>query len=260
MKRKRQGTYTKARKYARKTYGPRMPPGFVRVSQRRNDPMQIISYQQTRPGGEIKSIDVVNPTNGATPVAFTINSTAQLTPLNIVTSGSSMFNRIGRKISMKSVHLQGYMVNTGNVQANGSFARIIIVYDKQPNGALPNYTDVFTDQINNTGGDIKISNPSSGINLNNRDRFEIIVDRRFFLPGTTATGVSAQVAATCDPMHFEIYSKLKNREVHFKADSSPGVIGDIATGSLVLITIGDKASGSDPWGMDLNIRLRYSDL
>jgi len=252
MKRKRQTTYGPRKKQNKRTTIPRN----VYMPQRRN----IINYQQTRPGGEIKSIDVVNTTNGSSIAVFPFNDTPTLTPLNIITSGSSMFNRIGRKVSMKSVHIQGAFTTTGNTSTVPQFARLIVIYDKQPNGALPNYTDVITDQINNTGGDTKISGPRSGINLNNRDRFEMLIDRRWVLPDCPPTQVAGRYTCTADMLHFEIFKKLKDREVHYKQDSSPGVIGDIATGSLVIITLGDLNAGSEGWNGYLSIRLRYSDL
>lgn len=161
---------------------------------------------------------------------------------------------------MKSLHVQGSFLVTGNATTQQQFCRMLIVYDKQPNGALPNFTDIITDQINNTGGDVKVSNPRSGLNLNNRDRFEIITDRRWVLPDIPATQVAGHYCCTADMLHFEIYSKLKDREVHYKADSSPGVIGDVATGSLLLVTLGDLTAGSEGWDAYINCRLRYSDL
>lgn len=238
--------------------------GGRKIAKRRRTvpvPRNIIRYQQTRPGGEIKSIDILNPNNGAAQASFTINQTGLITPLNIITLGNSSFNRSGRKLSMRSIHLQGFFALANSVaNAVGQFARIAIVYDKQTNGALPTYADIFTDQINNTGGDVKISSYTSGLNLNNRDRFEIILDRRFFLPTSTVAGTASNVTATADMMHVELFKRLRNREVHFKADSTPGVITDIATGSLLLVTIGDVVAGSEFWNFFGSLRLRYSDL
>jgi len=220
----------------------------------------MIRYNQTHAGGEIKAVDVVGTAGTNTQAAFTLNTTAQFTCLNLLTAGSSAWNRIGRKVSLKSVFLQGYTSPTGSANAiELQFARIMIVYDKQPNGALPALADVLRDQAN-LATDSNVTLITSGLNLNNKDRFEIIADERLALPGPNAAVTPGVVSATCDSMHVEIYRKLGNREVHYKADSSPGVIGDLATGSLFLLTFGDNASGNEAWGLTASIRLRYSDL
>lgn len=230
--------------------------GRIVKRRRFNPPRNIIRYQQRHPGGEIKSIDVVNAANGAAQVAFTLNTTQQITPLNILTLGNSMFNRSGRKVTMKSIYIQGCLigVNTPALPAV-QFARIALVYDKQPNGALPAFGDIFRDQINQTGGDISLTPPTAGVNLNNRDRFEIILDKRFSLPAGDFV-----ITTAGEPMHVEWFKKLNNREVHYKADTAPGVIGDVATGSLLLVTFGNLAAGAEYFGLLASIRLRFSDL
>jgi hypothetical protein len=259
MKRKGAPTYR-----AKKTLGPRKriykPTLMMRGTGSNVRYASSIQYQQKHLGGEIKSCDVIAPNGGGTQANFTFNTTDQLTCINLLTTGSSSWNRIGRKVSLKSVHVQGYFNPTtnGNV-AYAQFARMLIIYDKQPNGSLPSISDVLRDQVN-SATDSNVTLVSSGLNLNNKDRFEIIADERWILPGVTAAQTTGITTATCDEMHFEVYRKLKGREVHFKADSSPGVIGDIATGSLILITFGSLVSGYEPWNAQLSARVRFSDL
>jgi len=245
----------------RRTGGASMNSARYRsIAAARALPRQIIQYQQTHSGGEVKSIDVINPTNAAAQAQFTLNSTPQITALNLLSAGSSMFNRLGRKVSLKSVHLQGFFNWSNASMPGGQFARLIIVYDKQPNGALPVFSDIFKDQDASTGADHATTQPTSGVNLSNRDRFEIIADRRFFLPAQATIAGDVSTSATVDPMHCEIFHKLKNRETHYKADSTVPVIGDIATGSLLFVTVGNIASGSEAWALLASIRVRYTDL
>lgn len=236
--------------------------GYTTVSIPRSMPVaQPIRYNQTHIGGEVKSVDVLGPAGGGTYAPFLCNATASIVALNLITAGSSMWNRIGRKVSMKSVYLRGYFGVTGNNNlAEQQFVRITILYDKQPNGALPNISDIFQDQAN-SATDSHNTSPNSGINLNNRDRFEVLADEeRLLSGGNTSTGATASMTATADPMHLEMFRKLKGRETHYKADSTPGVIGDIATGSLILVTQGASTAGNEPWQLNANIRVRYSDL
>lgn len=223
----------------------------------------IINYQQTRSGGEIKSMDFCSPTiTGNTLSPFNLNNTPQIVVINPVTIGSSAWNRIGRKLSMKSIHLTGcFNPITGNGTDIVTNARMMLVYDKQTNGSLPSYDDMFRDQYNgstdnNSSG---ANNFLAGINLNNRDRFEIIFDKRWILPPINL-GEPGIVTCTADLAAFSFFTSLKNREVHFKSDTSTGVIGDIATGGLYIVTIADATNGNQSWGLDLKGRLRYSDL
>jgi len=255
--------------YDNKSYKKRRlfkPSSFKSISMFANNNRNlknIISYQQTRSGGEIKSLDFCSPTITATTLApFTLNNTPQIVVINPITIGSSMWNRIGRKISMKSIHLTGsFDPIVGNGTDITTSCRLMLVYDKQTNGALPSYDDMFRDQYNgptdtNSSG---ANNFLAGINLNNRDRFEVIFDKRFILPPINL-GEPGIVTCTPDLAAFSYFANLKNREVHFKADSSTGVIGDISTGGLYIVTVADATNGNQSWGLWLKGRLRYSDL
>ena len=109
---------------------------------------------QKSSGIERKNIDDSSAKWASTSAGWSINC------LNDVAQGTTAITRIGRKILMKSVLVQGLLAtNTGNS------ARVLIVYDRQPNGALPAATDVLT---SNT--------IMAAQNLDNRDRFLILAD------------------------------------------------------------------------------------
>lgn len=239
-----------------------VPKSFLRF----NNQQQIVQYQQTRPGGEIKSIDITNSTTPTTntEVIWPMNTTPKINCLNLITIGSSQWNRIGRKISMKSLRLRGNISVTGFAATSPQpmYCRLTVLYDKQSNGALPTAPDIFLDQAS-VAADSSLTTYTSGINLNNRERFEVIWDKQWVIPpSNTSTGAAGNsgLTATADCLQFDWFVKLRNREVHYKADSSPAVIGDIATGSLVMVTQSNIAAASEPYGLSTSIRLRYSDL
>lgn len=205
---------------------------------------------------EIKSVDVVNPNGTGVAGVWTLNTTATITALNLITSGSASWQRVGRKVHLKSVHIRGY-VNIGNPVAQEDYGRMMVVYDKQPNGALPTIQDILLDQIN-SGTDVSLSQRLSGINLNNRDRFEILRDQQFWLPPTANTSFTL-APGVAFPMTIKMFIDLKGRETTYRADSSPGVIGDISTGSLLLITFGNYASGTEGYNLALTSRVRFYD-
>lgn len=227
-----------------------------------NPGRNIIRFQQTHVGGEVKSVDVVGPLGTNVVALFPMNTTPTIVALNLITPGSSAWNRIGRKCSMKSIHFQGWLQDTASQYAQPSFGRIMIVYDKQPNGSLPTIQDILLSQAN-SAADSNVSSLYSGLNLNNKERFEVIMDRRMALPAyntNTAAITGISPSCTVDYQHINVFHRLGNRETHYKADSSPGVIGDIATGSLFLVSFGNVPSGSEPYALSGTFRLRYTDL
>lgn len=202
---------------------------------------------------ELKALDV--------PVAsYSLSTTAAITPLNLIRTGSTFCNRVGRKVEMKSIRITG-QVSALRTSINEDYLRIMIVYDRQTNGTLPAIQDVIqtTDQAA-----ANTSTAFSGINLNNRDRFIMLRDTRIPMPQTTITagvltnlGFSDPVTTLCN---IDMYVKLKNLVTQYKADSSPAVIGDIATGSLLLITLSDSLAGLEGFVFEAESRLRYIDL
>lgn len=199
---------------------------------------------------EMKALDIPR-TN------YALNTTAVITPLNLIQTGSTFCNRIGRKIEMVSVRINGYLtpIRTGGTQ---DYLRCMIIYDRQVNGAVPSISDILqtTDQATTNS-----TTSHSGINLNNRDRFLVVRDMRIVPP---AVNVAGEVVGAVDPLctvtNIDMYCKLKGLVTQYKADSAPAVIGDIASGALFLVTFGALAAGTESWLAPLEVRLRYMDI
>lgn len=201
---------------------------------------------------EIKAVDMSN-------ISSELSTTAGFWTLNLIRAGSSFFNRIGRKIELKSVHLK-LQVLPVRTRTIGDFGRILLVYDSQSNGAVPAISDVLQD-TDESG--TNVTDCYSSANLNNRDRFRILADWKIPLPAITVTAGVITNPGVSDPItptyHIERYVKLKGLITQFKADSSPAVIGDIATGALHLITYGLHTSGQEGFNVYGSARLRYFD-
>lgn len=212
----------------------------------------------TRPGVlrantfEVKALDVPS-------TFYAFNTTAVVTPLSLIQTGSSFFNRIGRRIEMKNVRVSGSLQPLRTV-ANQDYLRLMIIYDRQTNGALPALADILQ-TTSQTGAN---SNTAlSGVNLNNRDRFVILRDLRIAPPSQTDTAGVITNLGPIDPIttltNIDLFVRLKGLICQYKADSSPAVIGDIATGGLFLVTFGLLAPGAEGWQAALEIRLRFFD-
>lgn len=210
--------------------------------------------------GEIKGVDTdINDTS----VLTTTNTSGDIVALNLVRSGTNSWERIGKKVNLKSVRLTGE-ANFEVVPAatTGLYdtmqMRICLVWDKQPNGAaIPNFDAIFgtTDQA----GTEATGSVLDALKFDVMKRFTILRDHRItvpamsFAPGTTPT---ASVAVP-----FDLYVPLKDREVVFGGQSSPMTYTDIYSGGLLLVYRATAVTyGSAVVRVtDATARLRYSD-
>lgn len=144
--------------------------------------------------------------------------------------------------------------------AFSDYVRILVIYDRQTNGALPAIADILQ-TTSQTGANT--NSVFSDINLNNRDRFMILRDMRVVLPSLTVTAGVVTNPGFVDPVtgtfFVKEYIKLKGLITQYRADSSAAVIGDIASGGLFLVTFGQTAAGMEGFNSFLETRLRYGD-
>lgn len=206
---------------------------------------------------EIKALDVPSET-------YPVTATPTIVLLNGVRTGSSFYNRIGRKIDLKSVRVSGIMTPTGRETQTPEYARVMILYDRQTNGVFPSVQDVL--QTTDSAG-ANTTTAYSGLNLNNRDRFIMLRDERIYLPSINnvdsdeagpaklATGIQDQVTPA---LNLDYYVKLRGLTTQYKADTGASV-GDVATGGLYLVLIGSVALGAQGWNFQAESRLRFLD-
>lgn len=195
-------------------------------------------------------------------IALAMNTTGTIQAINLIQVGSSMFNRVGRKIEMRSIRLvcniQTLNVTRATIQP--TLGRIMIIYDRQTNGANPALAD-FLQDTDQTGANT--TNAYSGLNMNNRERFVTLLDKKINLPQATCTaGVMTNVFPNGEPIPetFDEFRRLKGLTTHFKADSNPAVIGDIATGGLFILSLAEDPAGTELYQYSWNVRLKYVDV
>jgi len=190
---------------------------------------------------------------------FALNSTGSIYAVNLVQVGSSMFNRVGRRIQMKSIRLRYQIEPIIQVRTSSlDVGKIAVVYDKQCNGAYPTLADVYQDtEQSGTNSATSIS----GLNMNNRDRFITIIENTPTISSCTNTGgiITNPFPQDITPLYQDEYRKL-NLTTHYRADSNPAVVGDISNGALYLITYANLASGTENFRVNWNCRLKYIDL
>lgn len=214
-------------------------------------------------GGEIKTVDIIGRYQASgVGNAATINSTAQLTLLNGISEGTGFWNRVGRKISMVSIQFKGWFGMIPSHSSTDDFALVMIVYDKQTNGALPSAdTIIGSYQNDGTFKNSTLCLSYGYLNQDNKERYEILMRDQQWLP-SGASGATDQITAGTVVPSGNIFTiermiNLRGRPVHYQGTTSG--IGDVATGGLYLYTQGSIVSGSELYLLNWSMRLRFLD-
>ena len=124
---------------------------------------------------EIKFFDV-SITNGTWPLiasatgAEPATAFAGITELNDILQGAGAYQRVGQKVVIKSFAFKCNLELGGAPPVMGN-GRIMIIYDRQPNGAFPSISDILS--INVSTAPVF----TSGINMSKKSRFSILTDQ-----------------------------------------------------------------------------------
>lgn len=199
-------------------------------------------------GPEVKVVDTAVQN-------FTMSTTSIGQVLNTISLGSDLFNRVGRQIQMISVHLRGYFISAGNAVVP-DYLRVLLVYDRQPDGSTAVFNDVIT-SIDNAGGVTHASQdfPDQG----NLDRFKILSDIHVpLIPAGGAAGAATPQPGVENPQNLEIffdrYVKLGGLEARYGAGATVP-----QSGAVLLLAKGNVAFASAPYDLIVNARLTYTD-
>lgn len=162
-----------------------------------------------------------------------VTSTGYFTLLNGCQEGTGSINRVGDSIFMKSVQVSGYVSNSDN--ASRIFF-ISLLYDKQPNGSTPAFTDVYT---------------GSPFVAERRDldwsrRFRTLWSWRFTLAPLGVDSTSLRV--------IDKYIRLRHPT---RYQTNNGDITDITSGALFLLL--QSSDPTDGVPTVLNMRVRFQD-
>jgi len=201
---------------------------------------------------EIKSIDI-----RATTLANNWGTTSNVVLLNGIAEGTSFFDRIGRKVSCKSVHVKIGIVRNVNLATSVQEAiRCLVVYDKQTNGAAPILSDLILSYA--TGGATS-STVFDGRNLDKRDRFRVLMDFTTVMPASGPNASGNNNGNVGQQLYIERFIKCPNTfdTVYGGSDASAG---SVTTGGLFFVTIGSVANNATQWACNFASRVRYFDV
>lgn len=192
-----------------------------------------IKYLSSRP--EEKAL-TTNQTN------YEGDTNGTIALLNGCATGTDFTDRVGRKIYMKSIFIRG-TVGPVDTNVSNSLVRLMIIYDTEPNGALPAVTDILAQ-----------GRSESQTNLSNRHRFYIVIDKQYYI-GRYSDTIQQSVAAGPSGYAIKIFRKLNLETIY---DGTTNVIGSISSGALYILTLGNQAA-NDGGRFKLTTRIRFCD-
>jgi len=203
-------------------------------------------------GPELKVVDVNDA--GGSPVINLISTTSTVALLNGTDLGPAAFQRIGRSVHLKTLHVRGGIYRSGQEgSVNGEALRILVVYDRQPNGAFPSIIDVMqTIDANGAGSTTPFDYP----NLRNGDRFIILADHLAHL-SNTANASNDLSNYEKDQRYFDRFIDVSGLPTQYVGDDE--TVTSISSGALYLFTLGSQAAATAGCTFNWAARLRYTD-
>lgn len=211
-------------------------PSVTRAAQKiQNVGGAVIPRRSYNRNGELKYVDIAS-------TVYACDTTGSVTALNLTAVGDDNTTRDGRQIIVTSCHIRGLITNQDASTAT-SLARWLLVWDKQPNGAIATIANILA-----------AATSISSTNLNNRERFVILRDKQY---GVGQIDTTATQTYTIAPGVHECneYVKINARTTY---GGTAADIASVATGALLLVTIGNQAAAS---GAQLTAatRVRFTD-
>lgn len=167
-----------------------------------------------------------------------VNTTGAFQLLNGLVRGTGLYGeRVGAQITMDSIEISGKVGHNGYMGAANAtatqqqVARLIVVRDKQTNGAIFSLTDLLDTATANA--------------LYQGDwlgRYEILLDKRWVCPSMT-TDASGNPSLVSQPggVHAFYFKIPCKRKVHYN-NGNAGTVADIDQGSIYMLWVGDNAA------------------
>lgn len=226
-------------------------------------PIQIIptslpSYRAAR-ASEVKGVDVdISVAN----VLYTTNTSNNFVLINPVQQGDGPQNRDGREIVLNNARIKLSLVGKHYVEAvtgdvYGGAVRCIVIWDRSPNGVLPNFNYVFG-QISQSG--VNTCTWASALNYVYMSRFkvlrDIVVD--FEPPGGNAMmptlGTAGTQGRNYNEKNVDIFIPFKagKYKTVYAGTADPITIAQVGTGALYIAFVAHTiASPTTPFSVEV---------
>ncbi len=170
-----------------------------------------------------------------------------LTPLLTIPQGTIESERIGRKITITSVHMYATLTlnpNT-NLQTSSELYRVIMFQDKQANGAMPVVLDLM-----------EANNVQSFRNLANSGRFIFLYDEFHTMNANAGAGNgTSNTSLNMFSPHIEFHKEC-NIPIEYDNQETTGLIATIRSNNIGILLM---TFTGDLGGFDTRLRFRFSD-
>lgn len=175
-----------------------------------------------------------------TQAGYVADTTGTITHINPVPLGDSILERHGARFLNTQVQLRGILLaGSAGTVAN---AVAYVVWDRQPQGALPAITDIFD-----------VVNANSYQVTSTRDRFRLMVRLNYSVTGNSTTPATGLESRSID-------SRVAMRQpTTYLSGATVGTIASVQTGALYLVTMGSAVAGTTAPTWFLRIRTLFAD-
>lgn len=197
---------------------------------------QLTTFKAKADAPERKVIDLI-------PAVYPIDEDGDVTCVNLIAQGSDYNERIGRKVTIVAIQMEGHIHAASNLCPPGK-CRIMFIWDSQPNGVLATPAQIFQNIV-----------ASSFMNLNFRDRFKVLMDHNVALNGFCTAFNNTIVTNASEVENISFYKRLYYPTIY---SGTTATIADIQSGALLMFCTGEHAAG-DAFQLVAGIRLRYID-
>lgn len=234
---------------SRRRYGYMQRNSFNRrVVRNANRISSALAIRGWIPGGVIeKKYSDTSTTNTA------VSTTAGIACLNQLAQGTSATTRVGGKIVVRSIQVKGIfrleqaVDEAVSILAPAQAARFMIILDKQPNGVLATAAEIFE-----SSADV-----FSPINMANRARFVVLTDKLFALgPSASTSGAGVITWGSGTQKIINWYKKCR---IPVEYGGNSGLMADIKTNAIILVLMGQIATGDTDTNFSGYTRIRYQD-
>jgi len=161
----------------------------------------------------------------------------------VIPQGFTTRDRVGKKVSIDSIHIQGTIRVFSTTEPFNRFY-FALVYDKFPTGSLPNAADIFEDN-GAYGREFR--------EMAHNHRYVILHKRNFNLIGKSSGDFT-----TDSQIWFQDYI-LVNLPIIFK-DTTVGDINDVEQGALYFVYSGEPLAAADICNIYIGARTYFTDL
>lgn len=169
-----------------------------------------------------------------------LTETTALQNLIFIPQGSNFTERIGNEITITTIQIN-FDIKSQSPSNGGTLtdvARVLLIYDRQPNGATALIADV-NEQIND---------PKSYRQLNNRLRFKTLWDSKL-IPITNNSN---------NPNEHHVFTVYMKCALATTFSSSLAGVANITTGNLLLFFQADTTNGAE-FECSYRTRIRFID-